>query len=101
MFAQNAAFDSRVRGGGTAITTIDAYRGGVLVARDIPWVKPSTVTVDEGASAWRTCEITVADVPKNLVPKTPQAALSPYGTDLFIRTGFRLTDGTVEQVPMG
>lgn len=101
MYPRTAAFDLACRTGGTVVTTIDAYRGGVKVASDIPWTKPSSVTVDESASAWRTCEITVADMNRNLIPKTPQAALAPYGTDLFIRTGFRYPNGTVEQVPMG
>lgn len=101
MYPRSGLFDTACRRGGTVVTTIDAYRGGVKIASNIPWTRPSSVTVDEGASAWRTCEITVADVNRNLIPKTPQSALAPYGTDLFIRTGFRYTDGTVEQVPMG
>jgi hypothetical protein len=101
MYPRSARFDTACRLGGTVVTTIDVYRGGVKVASDIPWTKPSSVTVDEGASAWRTCEITVPDMNRNLIPKTPQAALAPYGTDLFIRTGFRYPDGTLEQVPMG
>lgn len=87
--------------GATPITTVDAYRGGQRVAANLPLVRPSTVSVDETASAWRQCEITVADMDRSLIPQTPQAALAPYGTDLFIRTGFRFWDGTVEQVPMG
>jgi hypothetical protein len=101
MYARSAAFDNAVRFGGTVVTTIDAYRGTNKVASNIPWERPSRVTVDDGASAWRTCEITVADMDRTLIPKTPAAALAPYGTDLFIRTGFRYADGTVEQVPMG
>lgn len=101
MYPRSAAFDNAVRFGGTVVTTIDAYRGGDMVASDIPWERPSRVTVDEGASAWRTCEITVSDMDATLVPRTPASALAPYGTDLFIRTGFRFSDGTVEQVPMG
>lgn len=101
MYPRSAAFDLACRAGAMVVTTIDAYRGGALVAANIPWTKPSSVTVDEGASAWRTCEVTVADLNHNLIPKTPHAALAPYGTDLFIRTGFRYADGTVEQVPMG
>lgn len=101
MYVRSAAFDSAVRYGGVVVTTIDAYRGGTRVASNIPWERPSRVTVDEGASTWRTCEITVSDVNRNLIPKTPAAALAPYGTDLFIRTGYRFPDGTLEQVPMG
>jgi hypothetical protein len=83
------------------VTRIDAFRGGVRVASDLPWVAPSTVTVDETASSWRTCEVTVADMDRSLIPSTPQAALAPYGTDLFIQTGFRYADGTTELLPMG
>jgi hypothetical protein len=101
MYPRTAAFDAACRNGGTVVTTIDVYRAGVKVAADIPWAQPSTVTVDETASTWRTCEVTVADMNRNLIPKTPQAALAPYGTDLFIRTGFRFPNGTVEQKPMG
>ncbi len=101
MYPRSALFDATHRRGGTVVTTIDVYRGGVLMAANIPWEKPSSVTVDETGSTWRTCEITVTDMNSNLIPKTPAAALAPYGTDLFIRTGYRYEDGTVEQVPMG
>lgn len=101
MYPRSAAFDNAVRNGGTVVTTIDAYRAGIKVASNIPWEKPSRVTIDEGAASWRTCEVTVVDMDRSLIPKTPADALAPYGTDLFIRTGFQFADGTIEQLPMG
>jgi len=106
VYPRSQHFDDAVRYGntevgGTPLTIIDAYRAGRKVASDLTWEKPSTVTVDEGASAWRTCEVTVTDIDRALLPTTPQAALAPYGTDLYIRTGFRFSDGTTELVPMG
>lgn len=105
MYPRSARFDEAVRYGSqvgaTPVTRIDAYRGGMQVAADLPWTKPSRISVDETASAWRSCEITVADMDRTLIPKTPQAALAPYGTDLFIQTGFRFFDGTTELLPMG
>lgn len=103
MYPRSARFDQAVRyGDAEVVTTIDAYRGGELVAANVPWVMPSSVTVDEGASSWRSCEVTVAATSASLVPTSPSAALSPYGTDLYIQTGFRYPEsGVLEQVPMG
>lgn len=106
MYARSERFDLAVRygsvaGGATPRTRIDAYRGGVLVASDLPWTDPSTITVDEGAGAWRSGEFTIMEMDPGLIPSTPQAALAPYGTDLYVQSGYRFADGTEELVPMG
>lgn len=102
MYGRSERFDNAIRfGGASPISVIDAYRAGVRVASNLPWTKPSSVTVDETASTWRTCEVTFVDVDHDLIPTSPTMALAPYGTDLFIRTGFRYGDGTTELLPMG
>lgn len=102
MYGRSERFDNAIRfGGASPVSVIDAYRAGVRVASNLPWTKPSSVTVDETASTWRTCEVTFVDVDHDLIPTSPTMALAPYGTDLFIRTGFRYGDGTAELVPMG
>ena len=101
MFGHSEAFARAVRAGAPVVTTIDACRAGTVVQANIPWSRPSTVTIDDTAAAWRSCAVTVTDIDRNLLPRNPSDALAPYGADLFIRMGFRLPDGSVEQVPVG
>jgi hypothetical protein len=99
---RSAAFDAAVRSGAVVVTTVDVARGGVVIEPDIPWTRPSSITVDETASSWRSCSITVTDIDHRLLPKSSSDVLAPYGTDLFIRMGFRLPrTGLIEQVPVG
>ena len=101
MYPRSAAFDAAVAAGGIVRSSVDVCRGGVTILADIPWSRPSTVTVDETASAWRSCSITVTDIDRNLLPRNPTDALAPFGTDLFIKVGFQFPSGIVEQVPVG
>ncbi len=107
MYARSDRFDQAVRYGSAAfgatpIARVDAYRGGGLVAGDIPIdASGSTITVDEDASSWRTAEIVALAFEDFLVPRTPADALSPYGTDLFVQSGYRFSDGIEELVPVG
>ncbi len=107
MYSHSARFDQAVRYGSAAfgatpIARVDAYRGGGLVAGDIPIdASASTITVDEEASSWRTAEVMALAFEDFLIPKTPADALSPYGTDLYIQSGYRFADGTEELVPVG
>lgn len=101
MHAASAKFFAALRSGAQVVTTIDVARRGQIIKADIPWARPSTVTVDETAAAWRTCSISVVDFDHDLLPKTPLDALAPYGTDLVIRMGYRYPGGAVEQVGLG
>lgn len=107
MYPRSERFDQAVRYGSAAfgatpIAHVDAYRGGGLVAGDIPIdASASTITVDEDAASWRTAEITALAFEDYLIPRTPADALAPYGTDLWIQSGFRFADGTEELVPVG
>ncbi len=107
MYARSARFDQAVRygsaaGGATPIAQVDAYRAGSLVAANIPIdADASTITVDEDASSWRTAEIVALAFEEHLIPRTPADALAPYGTDLFVQSGYRFADGTEELLPCG
>ncbi len=107
MYSRSDRFDQAVRYGSAAfgatpIARVDAYRGGGLVVADVPIVaSASTITVDEDAQSWRTAEITALGFEDYLIPKTPGAALAPYGTDLFVQSGYRFADGTEELKPVG
>ncbi|WP_411140242.1 DUF5047 domain-containing protein [Streptomyces sp. x-80] len=78
-------------------TTITLFRADGTVT-DLPHTGGS-VTVDRSASCRRTCSVEIAD--PSLIPRTPRAALSVYGSRLRISRGVRYSDGTVETVPLG
>ncbi len=107
MYSRSTRFDQAVRygsaaWGATPIAQVDAYRGGSLVAANIPIdAGASTITVDEDASSWRTAEIVALAFEDYLIPRTPADALAPYGTDLFVQSGFRFNDRSEELVPCG
>ncbi|HEX7276495.1 MAG TPA: DUF5047 domain-containing protein [Acidimicrobiales bacterium] len=102
MYPRSAAFDDAVRKGGVVRSTVAVAKGGVIVEPDVPWSRPSTITVDETSSSWRSCAITVTDIDHRLLPKQGSDPLSPYGFDLFIKTGFYFpATGLTEQVPVG
>lgn len=99
MFAVSAAFTEALRESHNVVLRLDAYRGGVLLASDLP-IAGGEVVCDATSQVRRELRVTVAD--PALAPGVDTAAiLSPYGTDLAPYRGIRFPDGTVEWVPLG
>jgi len=87
--------------GAPTVVLADAQRGGDTLATDLPVMSGSTITVDQTAAVRRTCRVTLQVEDTALVPKTAADPLAPFGSELVIRSGFELPDGTIETVPVG
>lgn len=100
MWPVSSSWDSAVRNSQVIELRVDAYRGGVLVASDLP-VEPDsgTITVDGTSDVRRSVELTIAD--PALVPTTATSVLTPHGTELRISRGFRYPNGQTELIPVG
>jgi hypothetical protein len=79
---------------------VDAYRGGVLVASDLP-VDPdnASITVDSTSDVRREINLTISD--PTMAPTLATSVLTPHGTELRVTRGFRYPDGTKELIPVG
>lgn len=91
-------FLSALRLSHDVVTTVDVYRDGVLLREGLP-ITGGTVTVDEGSKVRRTVSLTVGET--GLDPAEATDLLAPFGTELHVRTGVRMTEGDVEDVPVG
>lgn len=99
MQAVTANFLKALRVSHTMRVQVDAWRGDVLLAEDLP-VMGGSVTVDYNSQVRRTLSLSVGD--PSLDPKAvPTAALAPYGSELVVKRGVRFPDGTVEWCPLG
>lgn len=101
MEARSARFDTAVVEGGPAFFTVDVQRAGITLAQALPFLPDAKVTIDGSAKIRRTFSGTVIDQDGTLTPRTSADPLSPYGTELVCRCGFRFIDGSVETIPVG
>lgn len=95
-----ALWDSAVRGSQVIETRVDAYRGGVLIASDLP-IDPESgqVTADASSEHRRSVDLTIVD--PALVPTAADSVLTPHGTELHVSKGFRFPDNTTALIPVG
>jgi hypothetical protein len=100
MWPVSSSWDNAVRNSQVIEVRVDAYRGGVLVASDLP-IEPdsATITVDGTSDVRRTIDLTIAD--PALVPTAPTSVLTPHGTELRVTRGFRYPNGQTELIPVG
>lgn len=100
MYAVSANFLTALRSSHTVRVQVDAYRGGSLVASDLP-VAGGSVAVDATSDVRRQLDLTIAD--PTLAPKAGDTTgpLTPFGTELYVRRGIAFPNGTVEWVPLG
>lgn len=99
MYPVTTQFLDALRRSHVTVFNVDAYRGAVLLASDLP-ISGGSVTVDGGSQVRRTLSVTIAD--PSLDPKVdPLAVLAPFGSDLIVKRGIRFPNGTVEWAPLG
>lgn len=79
-------------------TRVDVWRGGVKLETDIP-IAGGSVSVDESSQVRRTLSLEVAD--PSLDPVNTDSLLTPFGSELHVRTGIRYPEGDTELVPVG
>jgi hypothetical protein len=60
-----------------------------------------SVTLDTTQPVWRTCQATLADPGRWLVPETLFSPLTPFGNEVRISQGIQYPNGTQELIPMG
>lgn len=89
-----------VRGSHVLEVQVDAYRGGVLLASDLP-IDPESggITVRSDSEVRREIDLTIVD--PTLIPTARNSLLTPHGTELWVRKGFRYPDGSTELIPVG
>lgn len=80
--------------------TIDVYRNNLAVVLNLPFVGDPTIQVDSTAAIRRSGTFTIADEDGTLTPKMASDHLSPFGSELRIRSGWTYSDGTTEQIPV-
>lgn len=97
MYPVSARFLAAIAESHRLATTVTLFRADGHVV-DLPHTGGS-VTVDRSADCRRTCSVEIAD--PALIPRTPAAALSVYGSMLRISRGVQYTDGQAETVPLG
>lgn len=98
MWPVSAAYLQALRGPHSVVSRVDAYRGGVRLAADLP-VVDGTVTVDAGSQVGRTLDVTIGGA--GWAPRTFDDVLAPFGTFLHVWSGVRFPSGSVEWVPLG
>lgn len=101
MEGRSSRFDVAVVEGGPAFFSIDVQRAGLTLAEGLPFLDDAKVNVDGDAAIRRTFSGTVVDDTGLLTPRTSGDALSPYGSELVARVGFRFVDGSIETLPVG
>lgn len=98
--ALSSLWDATVRSSQVIEVRVDAYRSGVLVASDLPIdTESGTITVSSDSEVRRQIDLTIVD--PTLVPTSASSVLTPHGTELLVRKGFRYPDGTTEVIPVG
>lgn len=99
MYAVTERFLDALRASHAVEIRVDAWRGAVQLASDLP-VHEGSVTVDGNSQVRRTLSVAIAD--PSLDPgNDPSATLAPYGTDLIVQRGVRFPDGSIEYAPLG
>jgi hypothetical protein len=94
----SSLWDPVARGTQRLSVRVDAYRGGVLLASDLPVdVDGSSIRADGSAEVRRTLDLVIGD--PSLVPTSASDILTPNGTELHVFQGFKYPDDTVERVP--
>lgn len=96
----SALWEPVTRGEQRLEVRVDAYRGGLLIASDLPIADSgSSITVDGSSDVLRTLSLIVAD--PTLIPTSATDVLTPHGTELHVQQGFRYADGTTELIYTG
>lgn len=98
MYAVTDRFLQRARQSGKIKTVVDLYFDGELVSSDIAVIDGS-ISVDRGSNIHRSGSLIIGD--PTLVPAIKSDVLTPYGTEIVIRSGVVYADGTEELVPLG
>lgn len=79
-------------------TKVSLLYNGSLVAEDIAFIDGS-VTVDRGSETRRSLSLTVPD--PSVFPFSPTDPYAVYGQRVYVESGIRYMDGTIERVPVG
>lgn len=99
MYTTTSRFDVAIKNAGKRKTVVDIYYGNQLIQSNLP-VSDGSITTDRSARSRRSGTVTIAD--PALMPRlSPNDTLSPFSTELVLRTGIVYADKTEELVPMG
>lgn len=101
MEGRSSRFDVAVVEGGPAFFEVDVLRAGILIASRLPFLPDARVRIDGSAAIRRTFTGTVVDRDGTLTPRVSGDPLSPFGSELVPRVGFRFIDGSIESLPVG
>jgi hypothetical protein len=93
MYTTSSRFNTAIKSAGKRVTRVDMYYGDQLIQSNLP-VSEGSITTDRSARSRRSGTVTVAD-------PTLMALLSPFSTELVIKTGIVYADKSEELVPMG
>lgn len=99
----DASWDNLIRSGSNRKTVIDIYQDPALLVptlSDIP-LERFSIKVDRNSNIRRTGEATVID--SDLLGELTRSgsSLEPYGSEVRVRTGLRLSNGSYAMVPVG
>jgi hypothetical protein len=99
VYTTTPRFDASIKNAGKRRTVVDIYVSNQLVESDLP-VSEGSITVDRSARSRRSGTVTIAD--SSLMPRlAPEDELSPFSTELVLRTGIVYADNTEELIPQG
>lgn len=96
-------WDKLIRSGAQRRTVVDVYADPAVSAitlSDIP-VEDWQVTVDRNSDIRRTATVKIVDEDLTAELIREKSSLDPYGSEIHIKTGFRLDDGSFTYVPLG
>lgn len=98
MWPVSAGYLEAVRNSRTIEVRAQAWYGGALVADFLP-VASGTVTIDVGSQVRRTLDVVIGG--QEWDPTVDSDVLAPFGTWLYVWSGIRFPQGTVEWAPLG
>lgn len=99
MYAISAAFQAALKKSHTIVSKAEILSNGAVVA-EIATAISGRVTIERNAAIRRRCEVTLADTNGSLVPTSSSSLLAPYGNEIRLYRGIRLSTGD-ELVPLG
>lgn len=99
MYPVTPRFQKAIKEGGHRLTVCDVYYAGQRIETDLP-VTEGTITVDRNSRNRRSGTIVIAD-PKLMPRLLASDKLSPFATELVVRTGIVYPDKAQELIPQG
>ena len=103
MYPVSADWDAAIRGFRQKLARVEIRHTGQATVTLL--AKAGTVRVDESSAVRRSLSLTLADLylpdGSRLTPRTATDLLAPFGTEIWVWSGHRYTQGWEELVPVG